>query len=222
MLAVTALASGCGSESRADCRQADEQLSRRAITVADALDRDGELVLVGGTLVAPDSKPTRLCEGGRCLRLSGLRDLAAFDGPLESVRIAGRVDSDVLRVLLSCRTAAVRDRFADETGLKLSLNTFASNDDVEVLDVASVPTLVPHEVRKRYGVFGIYVETPWARGPHEFFDLPPETFRWLERGGASIAVKRYGPDVALIWLAGAERRLDERWRRLDRIVRRLR
>jgi hypothetical protein len=240
IVAAGVLVSGCGTTSRTACRGPDEKFSRPAVDVERALGRDGDLVAVEGVVVAPHGRPNRLCSSvdrspstvlcrEPSLRLEGLRDLAAFESVrrvgetqiVESATIGGRIDGHTLRLMMSCRTLDVRDRFADETGEQLSLNTFSSNEDAEVLDVASVAALVPRDVRDRYGVFGIYVRTPRAHGPHELFDLSAGSFRWIREDDQWIAAKRYGDHLALAWLAGPTQRLDERWRRLDRVVRRL-
>jgi hypothetical protein len=44
---------------------------------------------------------------------------------------------------------------------------------------------------------------------------------WLHEPDKWIAVKRYGDDILLHWSAGSEKRVDERWERVDRIVREL-
>jgi hypothetical protein len=227
---------GCGVTSPSTCRKADERFPRHSVDVERALPQDGRLVVVEGVLFARRGRPLRLCSSDgqtstlRCrqpsLRVEGLRDLAAFESVerrgafriVRSARIGGRVDGRTLRLTMSCRTLRIRDQFADETGRELSLNTFLSNDKAEVLDVASLPALVPREVRERYGVFGIHVKPPWARGPHELFDLPAGSFRWIRAGDHWTAVKRYDDDIALTWLAGHTRRVDRRWRRLDHVV----
>ncbi len=236
MLAASALVAGCATTSRSACRNAGARVPRRSIDVAHALQREGKLVTVDGVLVASHGRPRRLCSssgrspaahcGEPSLRVEGLRDLAAFEGVdrrgevqvVGSARIGGRVEGHTLRVTMSCRADRVRERFAEATDEALSLNTFASTDEVEVLDVASLPELVPRAVRARYGVFGISVETPEARGPNELLDAPPGSFRWIRARGRWIAVKRYGDHLALTWLAGPRQRLDGRWRRLSRIV----
>ena len=165
----------CGDE-RQVCREPGETFPTTPVSVAQARDSDGsELTTVEGALVVGDTGGMRICTAltnsrpPRCrepfLRIEGLRDLAAFDGLEQaagvrwagSVRIGGAVESGVLRIVLACRTQEVVDHFGERTGETLTLNTFVSNEEVEAVDFASLPSLLPPALRKRYGFFSIRV-----------------------------------------------------------------
>jgi hypothetical protein len=232
------LAACGGSASARGCRKAGEQFPRRAVTVQLAAKRQGELVLVSGAFFARDGKPQRICSGlvrgspPRCgepsLALAGVRDLAAFDHVsssghvqwVESATVGGRVEGHRLRFELACATERVQEAFRDRTGETLTLNTFGSNVAAERLDFASLPEREPARLRRRYGYFSILVA---VNGEPVRLDLQgrrPERsgIVWNKDAGRWVAIRRYGRGIALGWLAGRERRLDERWRRLDRIL----
>jgi hypothetical protein len=210
----------------------------QAVTVTQALKRQGELVLVRGAFFARDGKPQRICAGlakgspPRCrepsLAIDGIRDLAAFDHVsssghvqwVESSSIGGRVDGKTLRFELSCSTQRVQDAFRARTGETLTLNTFGSNVAVERLDFSTLPTREPADLRRRYGYFSILVSTdgkpvrvdPQGRRPGAGGII------WNKDAGQWIAIRRYGHGVVLGWLAGPRRRLDMRWHRLDALL----
>lgn len=234
----------CGGSAAAQgCRKAGEHTPSRAqaVTVEQAAKRQGELVSVSGAFFARDGKPQRICSGlvhgspPRCrepsLRLAGVRDLAAFDHVsssghvewVESATVSGRVVRQTLRFELSCATEHVQQAFRDRTGETLTLNMFGSNAEVERLDFAKLPKLEPARLRRRYGYFALLVRVrrggldplaPELKGRHRDAD----GIVWLRNNGEWYAVKRYGPDLSLGWLAGTERRVDARWRRLDGVL----
>jgi hypothetical protein len=143
---------------------------------------------------------------------------------VDGARVAGRVDGETLRFELTCLTEDVRRHVEDETGVELTMNPFQTTSDPERIDVATLPSLVPADVRREWGVFSIAVrardefERPiWSV---ELKDIRPDKrgIYWRRENGRWYATTRYGDDVALLWLAGAERRVDERWERLDEIL----
>jgi len=208
--------------------------------VAGALKQQGKLVSVSGAFFARDGRPQRVCSrfvqgsppscGGPSLDIAGVRDLAAFDHVgssghveyVESATVSGRVEGHTLRFELSCAAQRVQKEFRARTGETLTLNTFGSNADVERLDFATVPSQEPLRLRSRYGYFAVLVRVRKS-GPdpltHELQGQRPDAagIVWLRNDKDWYAVKRYGSDLALGWMAGAERRIDARWRRLDRV-----
>lgn len=94
---------------------------------------------------------------------------------------------------------------------------------MERLDFATLPRGEPAGLRRRYGYFTILVQVD----PREkTLRLDPVNGRrpdrdgiyWLRHDRQWYVLKRYGPRVAVGWLAGKSRRLDARWRRLDGIL----
>ena len=142
--------------------------------------------------------------------------------------MAGRVDGGTLRFETTCRTRAVRRHIDEETGHELSINHFQTTSGVERLDIAPLPRLMPAEVRDDYGWFGIAVRAVPPRNDQPFFSFAlrgatrgEQGVRWLRENKTWIAYKRYGEDVVLLWVGDGSRRLDQRWQRLDRVLRRL-
>jgi hypothetical protein len=240
LVALTLLVAGCGGGDRTACREPGERYPVRPVSVAEAMEREGRLVLVQGTVSAIAGVPERICdraERGLCvgavLEVDGLRDLTAFESSdrsgatswVDDARVPGRVDGTTLRFELSCRTEEVRAHVEEETGVELTMNPFQTTSITERIDVAPLPSLVPVDIRREWGVFSIAV-----RADDEFDrpiwsvalkDVNPDErgIYWRRENGRWYATTRYGRDVALLWLAGAERRVDERWTRLDRILR---
>ena len=139
---------------------------------------------------------------------------------VESATVGGRVEGHTLRFELACATERVQEAFRDRTGETLTLNTFGSNVDVERLDFSTLPRLEPARLRRRFGYFSILVST---QGKPVHVDLQgrrhaPDGIVWNKDAGQWIAIRRYGSGLALGWLAGHQRRLDARWRRLDRLL----
>jgi len=238
---LLAFAVACGGSASAQgCRKVGERFPRQRLSVRQALDRQGRIVLVEGAILARNGRPQRLCTslrrssppvcGGPSLRLEGFRDLSFLDKVqtrdnvqwAEATTIVGRLDGDTLRLELGCPTKRVRDAFRSATGETLTLNLFGTNSAVERLD-AGFPHTEPKELRRRYGYFSILVAVD---GKPVRLDLQgrrpePSGIVWNKDEGRWVAIRRYGPGIALGWLAGRERRLDERWRRLDMILTRI-
>jgi hypothetical protein len=239
-LAVLLLA-GCGDESTT-CRAPGEQYPRQVVSVAVARERDGELATVRGTVVARGGVPVKICSKlpvkgrpaceGRVLRLEGARDMSGFartGGPRGKswayTRAAGRVVGDTLRVELSCRAQEVQEHIEEELGVRLTLNPLGTYGDQDRLDVASLERW-PRDVKRRYGVFYVAVRTNRKDEPFwgaELAELARDGDIYWHRdfAGRWYVAKRYGDDVLLFWIAGSNRRVDERWRRLDRVLREL-
>ena len=231
---------GCGASDSA-CRKLGEDYPDRPVRIAEALDRDGELVSVRAALIARQGRPERICTAltdarppscrGPSLRIEGLRDTSAFEHGQsegdtvwwESVTMAGRVDGDTIRYELTCRARDVQRHLADAIGDEPSFNAFASNAELERLDYAPLPELMPPELRARYGYFGVGVSTDETDRPvyAAALDSAPDVrgVYWTKERDTWIAVKHYGDEVALVWAAGRRKRLDERWERLDGIMR---
>ena len=229
----------CGDEHQV-CRGPGETFPTTPVSVAQARDSEGsELTTVEGALFVGEAGGMRICRAlttscpPRCRRpflgIEGLRDLAAF-GEVEkaagvrwagSVRIGGAIEDGVLRIVLACRTQEVVDHFRERTGETLTLNTFISNESVEAVDFASLPSLVPPRLRKRYGFFSVRVALD-GRGTLEGglgdTNRGERGIRWRREDGDWLAFKKYEHDVWVIWVAGKERRTDERWERLDAVL----
>jgi hypothetical protein len=238
---VTAVSlAGCGGagEARKECRDATEPVPRfpHRISVDEAVDAADGWRTVEGSIMRTAAGEVFLCSAlaeshppqcaGSSLRVEGLRDLAAFEHVEQALgiewssgaHVGGYLDDGVLRVLLSCRAEKIADDFEAKTGLRLTLNTFASNADADVLDVASHPSRVPSSVRSHYGVFFVVVSGE-GRDPLGSFDAALGRDRmWLRESGQWLAARRYADDVALLWIAGTERRTDDRWRRVDGVL----
>lgn len=224
---------------RAGNRASDIQRSRSLSP--RLLERDGRLVLVRGTVSAVAGVPERICERadrglcvGAVLELDGLRDLTAFESSdrsgatswVDDARVPGRVDGTTLRFELSCRTEEVRAHVEEQTGLELTMNPFQTTSNSERIDVAPLPSLVPIDVRREWGVFSIAVRADEFDRPIwsvALEDIAPDArgIYWRRERRRWYAATRYGRNVALLSLAGAVRRVDERWARLDRILREL-
>ena len=243
---LLAACAGAG-ESQKSCRDVGEQYPAEPVSIADALERKGRLQTVRGALIAEDGVPDRLCSGlsgaspPLCLEPSlavdGVRDLSAFDNLqsagdtawIESAIVGGRVDGDTIRFAMTCRTSAVRRYFEAEAGVELTINFFQTTSVVERLDAAPLPELMPAKLKEEFGWFGLAVRAvPPRNGESPFFShalggaRPGEHgVMWLRENGKWIAYKRYGADVVLLWTGGAARQLDERWHRLDRVLREL-
>jgi hypothetical protein len=239
--ALALVLAGCGgSAETGSCREPDERYPERITKVADAIGRDGELVVVQGVLIGVGGVPDRICAtlaqgsppscGGASLAVEGIRDLSAWEslhseGDVtwsQGARVAGRVEGGAIRFELGCRTEEVREFVEDETGERLTLNPFQTNADVERIDLATLPAQVPADVRERFGSFSVGVRTVDSQQPlwsQELRNAPrgPDGVRWVRDSSGWLALKRYADDVAVVWWAGDERRLDERWRRLDRV-----
>jgi hypothetical protein len=242
--ALALLLAGCGgSAETGSCREPDERYPERITKVADAIGRDGDLVVVQGVLIGVAGVPDRICAtlakgsppscGGASLAVEGIRDLSAWEslhseGDVtwsQGARVAGRVDGGAIRFELGCRTEEVRDLVEDETGERLTLNPFQTNADVERIDLATLPARVPADVRERYGSFSVGVrvagsEPVWSQELHNAL-RGPDGVLWVRASSGWLAVKRYADDVAVLWHAGDKRRVDDRWRRLDRVFTRL-
>lgn len=235
------LLAGCAEERSASCRQPGEGYPDPALSVADAKERDGDLVLVKGGLIARGGRPVEICDElslerppdceGATLKVEGLRDTSAFEhGESEGgvmwwngATTAGRVDGDTVRYELDCRTEDVQRQLTEAIGREPGFNAFQSNVESELLDYGPLPELAPPEVRQRYGAFGVRVRT--GDQPLEFPDGTETDTRgisWYLDGDNWLAMKRYGSDVMLFWFAASERQLDERWDRVDAIMQRVR
>jgi hypothetical protein len=234
---------GCGGTSEETCREPGERYPDRPVAIAVALERDGQLTSVHGSLIARRGRPVLLCTGltaarpPSCrrpsLRIAGLRDTTAFEQGeskgvttwWRNVTMAGRIDGDTVRYELTCRARDVQRHIGDATGVQPTFNAFGSNAEVERLDYGPLPERIPRGLRERYGYFVIGVATDDAERPiyeSEAGGKPDSRgIYWTKAGGSWLAVKHYGNEVAVAWTAGARRELDERWRRLDRIMRAL-
>jgi hypothetical protein len=210
--------------------------------VAEALEGDGGRLTIEGAVVADKARPQQVCAGvdaeGRCegpaLKLVGLRDMSAFDHVdahggrtwVESATIGGRIDDGTLHIELACPAQRVERRFEDATGQALTLNPFGSTSGTAVLDVATVPEDLPTDVEREFGYFRVMVRLERAQRPFLWSELSgvradARGIYWRREDEDWLAIKRYGRDLALVWLAPGSHRVDERWRRLDDAMRKI-
>ena len=239
---VAVVLTGCGEAASVGCRTPAEDLRQvPRLSIAAAKERQGEFVSVSGSLIAVDGRPDRLCTGivttdpPQCsepsLEVEGVRDLTNFevpvveDGVVGPTAYVGRIDGDTLRFEVDCRTQQVLQHVGDATGEEpthVPLGS-GSNYGSERLDWNG-PDGAPAELTERYGTFSIVVELdeedePVMRDTLEGVKNVRGVY-WLSDEGYWYAVKRYADDVAVIWNADV-RRLDERWERLDAVMREL-
>jgi hypothetical protein len=76
---------------------------------------------------------------------------------------------------------------------------------------------------KRWGYFKIFVNA-YGEGWPVFAEYlarkrpDADGVVWIRERRDWWALKRYGPNLGLSWLAGRQKRVDERWRRIDEVL----
>lgn len=124
----------------------------------------------------------------------------------------------------------VTGHFQDESGDELALDEEYSTDVVQQLDIEGRAGLFPSaEYREKYGRFSILVfASKPKRQIQRFLKLDNRSrpdFRgiyWIKSDDVWLAFKRYRENVLLAWYDASERgRVDQRWVRLDRVLREL-
>jgi hypothetical protein len=232
----------CSDATEATCREPGERYPARPMSIAEARERDGDLVLVNAALIARDGRPVELCTSltrirpPQCrapsLSVDGLRDTSAFErGETEGettwwdhVSMAGRIDGDTIRYELSCRAREVQEHLGDEIGQEPGFNAFASNVGAEWLDYGPTPDTNPPELLARYGWFSVAVATDERDQPLFTSELRQRRairgsgVYWTKESDGWVAFKHYGDEITLLWVAGESRRLDKRFRRVDEIM----
>jgi hypothetical protein len=137
--------------------------------------------------------------------------------------MAGRVDGSTVRYELSCRARDVQEHLSKSIGEEPQFNAFASNAEVERLDYAPVPEQMPPGIREKYGYFGVSVRVDDEGDPLLSSELGVDPddrgIGWVRENDHWIAAKAFGDHIVLLWLAGSEKRVDERWERLTQVMR---
>lgn len=200
--------------------------------------RDGEETLVCARLVGSPrrcSEPRLRVEGlGNAFRaVEGLERRGVRDGTIgwsESVTAEGIVRDGRFVLLPRCDTQRVIAHLEDAFGTAVYRDLFVSNADADYVTFDAAPSRREAAVqRRRWGRFSVaVVHEPadplrWVLEQHEPYveQVGPmrRGIRWrkLERVGWT-AIKPYGRRTVLVWIAGANRRLDSRFRRVDEVL----
>jgi hypothetical protein len=177
--------------------------------------------------------PLRTIEGLETTGQRGLQSTSPRVSWSESTTIGGRLDGRVLRIEPSCSSARVIDLFRQETNQRPALDLFLSNSEVEHVDFEALENQsVVARRRREWGRFSVAVfvrhrgrvlqqafeQVSNAVGDAQRVRPDDRGIVWARDGDKWIALKEYGENFVLEWLAGRRKAVDVRWERLDVIL----